>query len=157
MKLKLNIWRQSDRDATGAMQSYELDEVSPEMSFLEMLDVLNEKLIAEGSEPVEFEHDCREGICGSCGVMINGQAHGPQKGTATCQLHMRKFSDGDEINIEPWRAAAFPVLKDLVVDRSPFDRIVESGGYITAPTGAGPDANLRICINGAQSDLTLDL
>ncbi len=142
MKLKLNIWRQSDRDATGAMQTYELDDVSPEMSFLEMLDVLNEKLIAEGSEPVEFEHDCREGICGSCGVMINGQAHGPQKGTATCQLHMRKFSDGDTINIEPWRAAAFPVLKDLVVDRSPFDRIVESGGYITAPTGAGPDANL---------------
>lgn len=142
MKLNLNIWRQSDRDAKGAMQTYELDDVSPEMSFLEMLDVLNEKLIAEGSEPVEFEHDCREGICGSCGVMINGQAHGPQQGTATCQLHMRKFSDGDTINIEPWRAAAFPVLKDLVVDRSPFDRIVESGGYITAPTGAGPDANL---------------
>ncbi|WP_436793550.1 succinate dehydrogenase/fumarate reductase iron-sulfur subunit [Actinospongicola halichondriae] len=142
MKLKLNIWRQADRDADGAMQTYDLDDVSPEMSFLEMLDVLNERLIAEGSEPVEFEHDCREGICGSCGVMINGQAHGPQKGTATCQLHMRKFSDGDTINIEPWRAAAFPVLKDLVVDRSPFDRIVESGGYITAPTGAGPDANL---------------
>lgn len=142
MKLNLNIWRQSGPDASGAMQTYELDDVSPEMSFLEMLDVLNEKLIAEGAEPVEFEHDCREGICGSCGVMINGQAHGPQKGTATCQLHMRKFSDGDTINIEPWRAAAFPVLKDLVVDRSPFDRIVESGGYITAPTGAGPDANL---------------
>ncbi len=142
MKLNLNIWRQADRDAKGAMQTYELDDVSPEMSFLEMLDVLNEKLIGEGSEPIEFEHDCREGICGSCGVMINGQAHGPQKGTATCQLHMRKFDDGDTINIEPWRAAAFPVLKDLVVDRSPFDRIVESGGYITAPTGAGPDANL---------------
>ncbi len=142
MKLNLNIWRQPGPDASGAMQTYELDDVSPEMSFLEMLDVLNEKLIAEGAEPVEFEHDCREGICGSCGVMINGQAHGPQKGTATCQLHMRKFSDGDTINIEPWRAAAFPVLKDLVVDRSPFDRIVESGGYITAPTGAGPDANL---------------
>ena len=101
MKLKLNIWRQPGPDASGAMQTYELDDVSPEMSFLEMLDVLNEKLIAEGAEPVEFEHDCREGICGSCGVMINGQAHGPQKGTATCQLHMRKFSDGDEINIEP--------------------------------------------------------
>jgi succinate dehydrogenase / fumarate reductase, iron-sulfur subunit len=142
MKLNLNIWRQADRNAAGAMQTYELDDVSPEMSFLEMLDVLNEKLIAEGAEPVEFEHDCREGICGSCGVMINGQAHGPQKGTATCQLHMRKFADGDTINIEPWRAAAFPVLKDLVVDRSPFDRIVEAGGYITAPTGAGPDANL---------------
>lgn len=142
MKLKLNIWRQPASDAAGAMQTYELDDVSPEMSFLEMLDVLNEQLIAEGEEPVEFEHDCREGICGSCGVMINGQAHGPQKGTATCQLHMRKFDDGDTINIEPWRAAAFPVLKDLVVDRSPFDRIVENGGYITAPTGAGPDANL---------------
>lgn len=128
MKLKLNIWRQRDRNADGAMQTYELDTVSPEMSFLEMLDVLNEELIAKGDEPVEFEHDCREGICGSCGIMINGQAHGPQKGTATCQLHMRKFADGDEINIEPWRAAAFPVLKDLVVDRSPFDRIVESGG-----------------------------
>ncbi len=142
MKLKLNIWRQADQHATGAMHTYELDDVSPEMSFLEMLDVLNERLIAEGSEPIEFDHDCREGICGTCGVMINGQAHGPQKGTATCQLHMRKFNDGDELNIEPWRAAAFPVVKDLVVDRSPFDRIVESGGYITAPTGAGPDANL---------------
>jgi succinate dehydrogenase / fumarate reductase iron-sulfur subunit len=142
MKLKLNIWRQRDRNAEGAMQTYELDEVSEEMSFLEMLDVLNERLIAEGEEPVEFEHDCREGICGSCGLMINGQAHGPQRGTATCQLHMRKFRDGDTIDIEPWRAAAFPVLKDLVVDRSAFDRIVEAGGYITAPTGAGPDANL---------------
>ncbi len=142
MKLKLNIWRQAAPDATGGMQTYELDDVSPEMSFLEMLDVLNERLIAEGSEPIEFDHDCREGICGTCGVMINGQAHGPQKGTATCQLHMRKFNDGDELNIEPWRAAAFPVIKDLVVDRSPFDRIIESGGYITAPTGAGPDANL---------------
>ncbi len=142
MKLKLNIWRQAAPDAAGGMQTYELDDVSPEMSFLEMLDVLNERLIAEGSEPVEFEHDCREGICGSCGLMINGQAHGPQKGTATCQLHMRKFADGDVINIEPWRAASFPVLKDLVVDRSAFDRIIESGGYITAPTGAGPDANL---------------
>ena len=142
MRLKLNIWRQRDRHADGAMETYELDDVSPEMSFLEMLDVLNERLIADGAEPVEFEHDCREGICGSCGLMINGQAHGAQRGTATCQLHMRKFRDGDTIDIEPWRAAAFPVLKDLVVDRSAFDRIVEAGGYITAPTGAGPDANL---------------
>jgi succinate dehydrogenase / fumarate reductase iron-sulfur subunit len=142
MKLKLNIWRQATADAEGAMQAYTLDDVSPEMSFLEMLDVLNERLIAEGEEPVEFEHDCREGICGSCGLMINGQAHGPQKGTATCQLHMRKFRDGDEINIEPWRAAAFPVLKDLVVDRSAFDRIVEAGGYITVDTGSAPDANI---------------
>lgn len=142
MKLNLNIWRQYNRDVEGAMKAYELDDVSPEMSFLEMLDVLNERLIEEGEEPVEFEHDCREGICGSCGIMINGQAHGPQKGTATCQLHMRKFNDGDTINVEPWRAAAFPVMKDLVVDRSPLDRIVEAGGYISAPTGAGPDANL---------------
>ena len=142
MRLRLNIWRQATPDADGAMQAYDLDDVSPDMSFLEMLDVLNERLIAEGKEPVEFEHDCREGICGSCGLMIDGQAHGPERGTATCQLHMRKFSDGDEIDIEPWRAAAFPVLKDLVVDRSAFDRIVEAGGFITAPTGAGPDANL---------------
>ena len=142
MKLTLNVWRQASSQAKGTMETYVLDDVSPEMSFLEMLDVLNEKLIEENKEPVEFEHDCREGICGSCGLMINGQAHGPQKGTATCQLHMRKFTDGDTINIEPWRAAAFPVVKDLVVDRSPFDRIIEAGGYITAPTGAGPDANL---------------
>ena len=107
-----------------------------------MLDIVNERLNAEGKEPIAFEHDCREGICGSCGMMINGQAHGPQKGTATCQLHMRKFADGDEIHIEPWRAQAFPVLKDLIVDRTAFDRIVEAGGYITAPTGAAPDANL---------------
>ena len=112
--------------------------------FLEMLDIVNERLNAEGREPIAFEHDCREGICGTCGMMINGQAHGPQQGTATCQLHMRKFADGDEIFIEPWRAAAFPVLKDLVVDRAPFDQIVEAGGYITAPTGAAPDANLTL-------------
>ena len=142
MRLKLNIWRQHDRHSAGAMQTYELDDVSEEMSFLEMLDVLNEQLIEAGEEPVEFEHDCREGICGSCGLMINGQAHGSQRGTATCQLHMRKFRDGDTIDIEPWRAASFPVLKDLVVDRSAFDRIVEAGGYITAPTGSAPDANL---------------
>ena len=142
MKLTLNIWRQRDRHSDGAMQTYELDDVSDEMSFLEMLDVLNEQLIEQGEEPVEFEHDCREGICGSCGLMINGQAHGPQRGTATCQLHMRKFRDGDTIDIEPWRAASFPVMKDLVVDRSAFDRIVEAGGYISAPTGSAPDANL---------------
>ncbi len=124
------------------METHELDDVSPEMSFLEMLDVLNERLTAQGEEPVAFDHDCREGICGSCGLMINGQAHGPELGTATCQLHMRKFRDGDTIEIEPWRARAFPVLKDLVVDRSAFDRVVEAGGYITAPTGSAPDANL---------------
>src|SRR3546814_16237703 len=112
------------------------------MSFLEMLDIVNERLNAEGRDPIAFEHDCREGICGSCGMMINGQAHGPQKGTAACQLHMRMFRDGEDIHVEPWRAAAFPVLRDLIVDRSPFDRIVEAGGYITAPTGSAPDAHL---------------
>ena len=142
MKLTLNIWRQSGMDAKGEMRAYTLDDVSDDISFLEMLDMLNEQLISQGEEPVEFEHDCREGICGSCGLMIDGQAHGPQLGTATCQLHMRKFADGATIDIEPWRAAAFPVVKDLVVDRSAFDRIVESGGYITAPTGSAPDANL---------------
>lgn len=142
MKLTLNIWRQANAQSEGAMRTYTLDGVSDDISFLEMLDMLNEQLIAEGEEPVEFEHDCREGICGSCGLMINGKAHGPQKGTATCQLHMRKFRDGETIDIEPWRAAAFPVVKDLVVDRSAFDRIVEAGGYITAPTGSAPDANL---------------
>ena len=142
MKLTLQIWRQDGPEATGEMKTYELDDISADMSFLEMLDVLNEQLILSGEEPVAFEHDCREGICGSCGMMINGQAHGPQKGTATCQLHMRKFADGDTIAIEPWRARAFPVLRDLIVDRSPLDRIIEAGGYITAPTGAGPDANL---------------
>jgi succinate dehydrogenase iron-sulfur subunit len=142
MKLTLNIWRQGSTQAKGEMRTYELDGVSDDISFLEMLDMLNEQLIAQGEEPVEFEHDCREGICGSCGLMIDGQAHGPQMGTATCQLHMRKFADGATIDIEPWRAAAFPVVKDLVVDRSAFDRIVEAGGYITAPTGSAPDANL---------------
>jgi succinate dehydrogenase / fumarate reductase, iron-sulfur subunit len=142
MKLTLNIWRQSSTQAKGEMRSYDLDDVSDDISFLEMLDMLNEQLISQGEEPVEFEHDCREGICGSCGLMIDGQAHGPQMGTATCQLHMRKFADGATIDIEPWRAAAFPVVKDLVVDRTAFDRIVEAGGYITAPTGSAPDANL---------------
>ncbi len=123
------------------MQSYALDDVSPDMSFLEMLDVLNEKLLSEGNEPVAFEHDCREGICGSCGMMINGAAHGPESLTTTCQLHMRKFKDGDTIDIEPWRATAFPVIKDLVVDRSSFDRIIGSGGFVSVNTGGIPDAN----------------
>ena len=144
MHLKLHVWRQAGPDAVGRMETYEANDISEEMSFLEMLDIVNERLNAEGKEPIAFEHDCREGICGSCGMMINGQAHGPQKGTATCQLHMRKFADGEEIHIEPWRARAFPVLKDLIVDRSAFDTIVEAGGYITAPTGAAPDANLTL-------------
>jgi succinate dehydrogenase / fumarate reductase iron-sulfur subunit len=142
MHVTLHVWRQAGPEAPGTMETYEADDISEEMSFLEMLDIVNERLNAEGREPIAFEHDCREGICGSCGMMINGQAHGPQKGTATCQLHMRKFADGEHIHIEPWRARAFPVLKDLIVDRTAFDRIVEAGGYITAPTGAAPDANL---------------
>jgi succinate dehydrogenase / fumarate reductase iron-sulfur subunit len=142
MHVKLHVWRQASPDTPGTMETYEAHDISEEMSFLEMLDIVNERLNAEGREPIAFEHDCREGICGSCGMMINGQAHGPQRGTATCQLHMRKFSDGDDIYVEPWRAQAFPVLKDLIVDRSPLDRIVEAGGFITAPTGSAPDANL---------------
>jgi succinate dehydrogenase / fumarate reductase, iron-sulfur subunit len=142
MHVKLHVWRQASPDTAGTMETYEAHDISEEMSFLEMLDIVNERLNAEGREPIAFEHDCREGICGSCGMMINGQAHGPQRGTATCQLHMRKFSDGDDIYVEPWRAQAFPVLKDLIVDRSPLDRIVEAGGFITAPTGSAPDANL---------------
>jgi succinate dehydrogenase / fumarate reductase iron-sulfur subunit len=142
MHVKLHVWRQAGPDAKGTMETYDAPDISEEMSFLEMLDIVNERLNAEGREPIAFEHDCREGICGSCGMMINGQAHGPQKGTAACQLHMRKFKDGDEIFIEPWRAKAFPVLRDLIVDRSPLDRIVEAGGFITAPTGSAPEANL---------------
>jgi succinate dehydrogenase / fumarate reductase iron-sulfur subunit len=142
MKLTLKIWRQSGPEAHGDFATYEVDGVTEEMSFPELLDVLNERLIAEGSEPIAFESDCREGICGACGLMINGQAHGPQRGTTTCQLHLRTFDDGDEIMVEPFRSAGFPVIKDLVVDRSPLDRIIQSGGYITAPTGSAPDANL---------------
>jgi len=142
MHLTLRVWRQAGPDKPGRFEEYDLPDVSPDMSFLEMFDVLNERLIGEGREPVTFDHDCREGICGSCSMMINGRAHGPELGTATCQLHMRKFADGDHITVEPWRAAAFPLIRDLSVDRSAFDRIVEAGGYITAPTGSAPDANL---------------
>jgi succinate dehydrogenase / fumarate reductase iron-sulfur subunit len=142
VKLTLKIWRQTGPNAPGDFVTYEIDGATEEMSFPELLDLLNERLIATGSEPIAFESDCREGICGACGLMINGQAHGPQRGTATCQLHLRRFDDGDEIVVEPFRAAGFPLIKDLVVDRSALDRIVESGGYITAPTGSAPDANL---------------
>ncbi|MGI8664022.1 MAG: succinate dehydrogenase/fumarate reductase iron-sulfur subunit [Acidimicrobiales bacterium] len=142
MHITLQVWRQDGPGAPGSLHSYDVPGISEEMSFLEMLDILNDRLTDDGEEPIAFEHDCREGICGSCGMMINGQAHGPQRGTAACQLHMRKFADGDVITVEPWRAAAFPVVKDLVVNRSAFDRIIESGGYITAPTGAAPEANL---------------
>jgi succinate dehydrogenase / fumarate reductase iron-sulfur subunit len=141
MKLTLRIWRQSGPADKGRMVPYSVDDVSPDMSFLEMLDVLNERLILKGEEPVAFDHDCREGICGMCSLVINGRPHGPEKATTTCQLHMRKFSDGETIDIEPWRAKPFPVVKDLVVDRSAFDRIIEAGGYISAPTGSAPDAH----------------
>jgi succinate dehydrogenase / fumarate reductase iron-sulfur subunit len=140
VKVTLKIWRQPDAQTKGAMHTYELDGVSADMSFLEMLDVLNEDLIAKGEDPVAFDSDCREGICGMCGLMINGQAHGPEV-TTTCQLHMRSFKDGDEIVIEPWRSDAFPVLKDLVVDRSAFDRIIQAGGYISVNTGSAPEAH----------------
>ncbi|GAA4675796.1 succinate dehydrogenase/fumarate reductase iron-sulfur subunit [Nocardioides nanhaiensis] len=140
MNLTLKIWRQASPEAAGAMQTYAVNDVSPDMSFLEMLDVLNEQLNEQGDEPVAFDHDCREGICGSCSLMINGQPHGPEV-TTTCQLHMRSFKDGETITVEPWRADPFPVLKDLVVDRSAFDRIIQAGGYISANTGSAPEAN----------------
>lgn len=155
MHLKLRVWRQAGPDAPGAFETHDMTNISPEMSFLEMFDVLNEQLLAEGREPVAFDHDCREGICGSCSMMINGQAHGPSRGTATCQLHMRKFSDGDEITVEPWRAAAFPILRDLLTDRAPLDHIIEAGGYISAPTGSAPDANL-ILVPKEVADAVMD-
>jgi len=140
--ITLRIWRQAGPGDAGRFESFHVAEISEEASFLELLDILNERLIAEGKDAIVFDHDCREGICGSCSLMINGQAHGPQLGTATCQLHMRTFPSGAEIVVEPWRAAAFPIIRDLMVDRSPLDRIVESGGFITAETGGAPDANL---------------
>ena len=144
MNITLRVWRQENADAKGAMQTYQLADVSPDMSFLEMLDLLNEQLTVEGIEPVAFDHDCREGICGMCGVVINGSAHGRGSSpvpTTTCQLHMRSFADGATIDVEPWRAGGFPVIKDLVVDRSAFDRIIQAGGYISVNTGAPQDAN----------------
>lgn len=140
MDLHLKIWRQKDRKSEGKLVSYDLKDLNSHMSFLEMLDTLNEKLITEGDEPVEFDHDCREGICGQCGMMINGIAHGPLKNTTTCQLHLRSFKDGETILIEPFRAGAFPVKKDLKVDRSAFDRIISSGGFVSVNTGQAPDA-----------------
>ena len=141
LKLTLNIWRQKSSAVSGNFESYEVDNLNTHMSFLEMLDVLNEKLVAEDKEPVAFDHDCREGICRMCSMVINGRPHGPMKGTTTCQLHMRHFKNGDTITIEPWRAKAFPVIKDLVVDRSSFDRIIQSGGYVSVNTGSAPDGN----------------
>ncbi len=154
MDLRLRIWRQKDRNTPGKMVSYELSGVSPDMSFLEMLDILNEQLIERNEEPVAFDHDCREGICGMCGLVINGVAHGPEV-TTTCQLHMRHFKDGDTITIEPWRAKAFPVLKDLMVDRSAFDRIIQAGGYVSVATGGAPDAN-AILIAKEKADAAMD-
>ncbi len=141
MDLTLKIWRQKNKDSQGQLVTYPIKGISPDMSFLEMMDVLNEDLLRRGEEPVAFDHDCREGICGMCSLYINGRAHGPERGTTTCQLHMRHFKDGDTITIEPWRAAAFPVHKDLVVDRSAFDRIQQAGGYVSVNTGGVPDAN----------------
>jgi succinate dehydrogenase / fumarate reductase, iron-sulfur subunit len=155
VKLTLRIWRQASPEAKGKMQKYTLDDVEPDMSFLEMLDVLNEKLVLDDKDPVSFDHDCREGICGSCGMVINGNAHGPQKFTTTCQLHMRHFNDGDTIDIEPWRAKAFPVVKDLVVDRSAFDEIIKSGGYISVNTGSAPEAH-AIPVDKVSADDAFD-
>lgn len=155
MKLNLKIWRQANKESKGKMVDYTLDGVSPDMSFLEMMDLLNEKLIAEGADPVTFDHDCREGICGMCSMMINGQAHGPERETTTCQLHMRKYKDGDTIVIEPWRARAFPVLKDLMVDRTAFDDIIAAGGYINVNTGNAQDAN-AILVPKEAADLAMD-
>jgi succinate dehydrogenase / fumarate reductase, iron-sulfur subunit len=142
MNLTLKIWRQKDAKAAGAIETYQVSEISEHMSFLEMMDVLNERLITEGKDPVAFDHDCREGICGMCSMYINGEPHGPDRGVTTCQLHMRKFKDGDTIHIEPWRAQAFPIIKDLVVDRTAFDRIIQAGGYVSVNTsGNSKDAN----------------
>lgn len=141
MKVRLKIWRQPDALSKGTFVDYALDEVNPDMSFLEMLDALNEQLIGQGQDPVAFEHDCREGICGSCGLFINGRPHGPEKEIATCQLHMRSFRDGERIIIEPWRAVAFPVIKDLIVDRSSLDAVMESGGFVSVDTGSASEAN----------------
>ncbi|HEY0372746.1 MAG TPA: succinate dehydrogenase/fumarate reductase iron-sulfur subunit [Thermoanaerobaculia bacterium] len=141
MNLTLHVWRQKSRDSEGRMVEYKAENISPDASFLEMLDVVNERLTEKGEEPIHFEHDCREGICGSCGMMINGVAHGPIGGTATCQLHMRHFKDGETVSIEPWRARAFPVLKDLIVDRSALDKIIQAGGYISVNTGSAVEAN----------------
>lgn len=155
MILTLTVWRQKGPGAPGRFVTYQVQNVSPHMSFLEMLDMLNEELQGRGEAPIAFEHDCREGICGSCGFMINGVPHGPWRGTTVCQLHMRAFRDGEHLVLEPWRARAFPVVKDLVVDRSALDRIIQAGGYITAPTGSAPEAN-TIPVPKAAADLAFD-
>jgi succinate dehydrogenase / fumarate reductase, iron-sulfur subunit len=155
MNLTLRIWRQPGPNAPGTFETYQVNDIAEDMSFLEMLDVLNERLITDGQEPVAFDSDCREGICGSCGLTINGRPHGPQRGTATCQVHMRLYSSGETITIEPFRATGFPIVKDLVVDHTAFDRIIEAGGYISVPTGSAPDANL-MPVPKADADLAMD-
>lgn len=155
MTITLRVWRQGGPRAAGALREYIVPDVSPDMSFLEMLDVLNETLSARGEEPIAFDHDCREGICGMCGLMINGVAHGPQHATTTCQLHMRTFADGDVLTVEPWRARPFPVVKDLVVDRAALDRIIQAGGFVTVGTGSAPDGN-TLPISKEEADVAMD-
>jgi succinate dehydrogenase / fumarate reductase iron-sulfur subunit len=155
VKLTLRVWRQKHATARGRFATYEARDISPDMSFLEMLDVVNEGLILRGEAPIAFEHDCREGICGSCGFMIDGVAHGPKRATTVCQLHMRSFGDGQRLTLEPWRARAFPVVKDLIVDRRAFDRVVQAGGFISAPTGSAPDAN-AILVSKESVDTAFD-
>jgi len=155
MNLTLHIWRQKNAREKGRLVTYKADNVSTHMSFLEMLDVVNEGLIQKGEDPIAFDHDCREGICGTCSLMINGVAHGPDRGTTVCQLHMRRFKDGDEITIEPWRARAFPVIRDLVVNRSPFDRIIQAGGFVSVNTGGAPDGN-AIPVPKKDADMAMD-
>ena len=154
-KITLKVWRQGSSSETGTFENYALGGVSPNMSFLEMLDVLNEQLLEQGKEPIAFDHDCREGICGMCSMVIDGRPHGPDRGTTACQLHMRRYKDGDEITLEPWRAAAFPVIRDLVVDRTAFDRIIRAGGYVSVNTGGVPDANMTP-IPKPQADTAFD-
>ena len=155
MNLTLQVWRQAGSDAPGGLKEYRATDISPDMSFLEMLDVVNERLIEAGEIPIAFDHDCREGICGSCGMMINGVAHGPMKGTATCQLHMRSFRDGDTVVIEPWRARAFPIIRDLVVNRGALDRVIAAGGYVSVNTGSAQDAN-NIPVPKDAADAAMD-
>lgn len=155
MKLTLKIWRQSDSKSKGKFVTYSIDNISPNCSFLEMLDILNEQLIQQGEEPVVFDHDCREGICGMCSLYINGRPHGPDDAVTVCQLHMRKFKDGDVIVVEPWRARPFPVIKDLMVDRSAFDKIIQAGGYISVNTGGAAEAN-SILVSKEKADLSMD-
>ncbi len=155
MRLTLKVWRQKDARAKGRLVTYAADDVSPDMSFLEMLDVINEGLITKGEEPIAFDHDCREGICGTCGVMVNGVAHGPRPLTTMCQLHMRVFKDGDTLVVEPWRSRAFPLIKDLIVDRTALDRIIQAGGFISVSTGAAPEAN-AIPVPKQDAELSMD-